>query len=118
MLAPRLPDHNPTSSTIPADSWPSKRRWVYLWILTKDNTDRTVKRERRQRTRAAEVLFNDARQLGTMVSRTTKDLTDADIARIAGTFHAWRGVEVLCSSLSTALTPDECRRLDFWNSPG
>ena len=118
MLAPRLPDHNPTSSTIPADSWPSKRRWVYLWILTKDKTDRTVKRERRQRTRAAEVLFNDARHLGTMVSHTTKELTDANIARIAETFHAWRGVEVLCASLSIVLTPDDCRRLDFWNCPG
>ena len=61
VLAPRLPDHNPTSSTIPADSWPSDRRWVYLWLLPKDKTDRTVKSEPRQRTRAAEVLFNDAR---------------------------------------------------------
>ena len=53
-----------------------------------------------------------------MVSRTTKELTDANIARIAETFHAGRGVEVLCASLSIAFAPDDCRRLDFWNCPG
>jgi type I restriction enzyme M protein len=43
------------------------------------------------RDRRGETLFIDARQLGTMVDRTHRDLTDADIARIAGTYHAWRG---------------------------
>ncbi len=66
---------------------------VCLWFLTKDKTDRTVKSERKQRTRTGEVLFIDARQLGTMVSRTNKELDDADIARITDTFHAWRGEE-------------------------
>ena len=66
---------------------------VVLWFLTRDKTDRTVKSERKQRTRTGEVLFIDARQLGSMVSRTNKELTDIDIARIADTFHAWRGEE-------------------------
>lgn len=66
---------------------------VCLWFLTKDKSDRKVASERQQRSRTGEVLFIDARQLGTMVSRTNKELTDADIARIAGTLHAWRGEE-------------------------
>ncbi len=66
---------------------------VCLWFLTKDKSDRTVATERTQRTRNREVLFIDARQLGTMVSRTNKELTDADISRITSTFHAWRGEE-------------------------
>ncbi len=37
------------------------------------------------------MLFIDARKLGTMVSRTQKELTNDDIAHIAGTYHAWRG---------------------------
>jgi type I restriction enzyme M protein len=37
------------------------------------------------------VLFIDARKLGRMADRTHKDLTDDDIARIATTYHAWRG---------------------------
>src|SRR4029077_10634883 len=38
-----------------------------------------------------ETLFIDARKLGTLVDRVHRELTDADIARIAGTYHAWRG---------------------------
>jgi type I restriction enzyme M protein len=64
---------------------------VCLWFLTKDKTGQAVTSERPQRSRKGEVLFIDARMLGTMVSRTNKELTEADIARIAGTFHAWRG---------------------------
>src|SRR5690606_22768637 len=35
--------------------------------------------------------FIDARKLGHMVDRTRKEFSDEDIARIAGTYHAWRG---------------------------
>ena len=48
-------------------------------------------RSRPFRDRRGEVLFIDARQLGRMVDRTHRELTDADIARIADTYHAWRG---------------------------
>ena len=43
------------------------------------------------RDRRKQVLFIDARKLGRMADRTHKDLTDEDIARIANTYHAWRG---------------------------
>ncbi|MFB0953312.1 MAG: N-6 DNA methylase, partial [Aeromonadaceae bacterium] len=36
-------------------------------------------------------LFIDARKLGTAVSRVQIELTPEDIARIADTFHAWKG---------------------------
>src|SRR5438094_4156128 len=45
----------------------------------------------RFRDRRGETLFIDARKLGRMVDRTHRELTDEDIARIAGTYHAWRG---------------------------
>ena len=45
---------------------------------------------RRGRRRRGEILFIDARKLGRMVDRTHRELTDEDIARIAGTYHAWR----------------------------
>ena len=44
----------------------------------------------RQRSRRGEVLFIDARKLGRMVDRTHRELTDDDISRIAGAYHAWR----------------------------
>lgn len=40
------------------------------------------------RDRQGETLFIDARNLGTMISRTTKELTTEDIATIADTYHA------------------------------
>jgi type I restriction enzyme M protein len=42
------------------------------------------------RDRRGEVLFIDARNLGTLVDRTRRELTDADIQKIADTYHAWR----------------------------
>lgn len=41
--------------------------------------------------RSGQVLFIDARKLGTSVSRVQIELTDADIERIASTVAAWRG---------------------------
>jgi len=43
------------------------------------------------RARKGEVLFIDARKLGHLVDRTHRELTDQDVARIATTYHAWRG---------------------------
>jgi type I restriction enzyme M protein len=43
------------------------------------------------RDRRGETLFIDARQMGTMVDRTHRELTNDDIANIATTYHSWRG---------------------------
>ena len=66
---------------------------VCLWFLTKSKKARVVKghSELNQRQRSGETLFIDARNHGTMVDRTHKELTEADIAEIARTYHAWRG---------------------------
>ncbi|MGW4055390.1 N-6 DNA methylase [Streptomyces sp. NPDC004779] len=57
-----------------------------LWILTKD------KGRRGPVDRRGEILFVDAREAGTLVGgRTERVLTETDITRIAGTYHAWRG---------------------------
>ncbi|WP_236019796.1 type I restriction-modification system subunit M [Sabulicella rubraurantiaca] len=62
---------------------------VCLWFLTRDKSNGLV-RDKKLRDRQHETLFIDARGLGTMESRTLKVLTDKDVARIAGTYHAWR----------------------------
>jgi type I restriction enzyme M protein len=56
-----------------------------LWFIARD------KKNGRSRDRRKETLFIDARKIGTMVDRTHKELTDGNIAKIAGTYHAWRG---------------------------
>ena len=58
---------------------------VCLWFLARN------KRNGRFRDRRGETLFIDARKLGSMVDRTHRELTDDDLAKIAGTYHAWRG---------------------------
>ena len=58
-----------------------------LWFLSRERGGG------RFRDRAGEILFLDARALGRMVDRTHRELTDEDIARIADTYHAWRGEE-------------------------
>lgn len=58
---------------------------VCLWFLARD------KRNHPFRDRRGQVLFIDARNMGHMVDRTHRDFTSEDIARIARTYHAWRG---------------------------
>lgn len=41
------------------------------------------------RNRTGEILFIDARNLGELINRRTKVLTDADITQIAETYHKW-----------------------------
>ncbi|WP_097436569.1 4-hydroxyphenylacetate 3-monooxygenase, oxygenase component [Escherichia coli] len=60
---------------------------VCLWFMTKSKAADPAKG---YRDRQGETLFIDARNLGTMISRTTKELTTEDIATIADTYHAWR----------------------------
>jgi type I restriction enzyme M protein len=43
------------------------------------------------RDRRGETLFIDARKMGTLIDRVHRELTDADLQKIVGTYHAWRG---------------------------
>ncbi len=88
-----------------------------LWFLARNRGDGPF------RDRRGEILFIDARKLGQMVDRTHRELTDEDIARIADTYHAWRGEEEVeeyadvpgfCKS--TAL--EEVRKHDHILTPG
>jgi len=58
---------------------------VCLWFLARDRRNGSF------RDRRGEILFIDARKMGSMVDRTHRELTDEDIRKIAGTYHAWRG---------------------------
>jgi type I restriction enzyme M protein len=60
-----------------------------LWFLAKDKSN-GIARDRKLRDRRGEVLFIDARKLGFMVDRTRKEFSDADVAQISETYHAWR----------------------------
>jgi len=81
-----------------------------LWFLS-----------RRKEGRLDKVLFIDARNLGYLVNRRTKDFTDEDIARITETYHHWHNktdgyedVPGFCKSV----TLDEIRGKDYVLTPG
>ncbi len=61
---------------------------VCLWFLARN------KKNKSYRDRTGQVLFIDARKMGTLVDRVHRELSegpDGDIAKIAKTYHAWRG---------------------------
>ena len=60
---------------------------VCLWFLARD------KKANRFRDRRRDTLFIDARQMGQMMDRIHRELTEKDIAKIAETYNSWRGDE-------------------------
>lgn len=72
---------------------------VCLWFFARDKG-----------LRAGEVLFVDARELGVMVDRAERALTDEEVVRIGDTFHAWRGsASAAAKGLSYKDVPGFCR---------
>lgn len=66
---------------------------VCLWFITKNKKAEVIPGhpDSNHRNREGETLFIDARNMGSMIDRTHKELTGEDIAEIARTYHAWRG---------------------------
>jgi type I restriction enzyme M protein len=68
---------------------------VCLWFLTRDKSGRALNPKlstsTQRRDRRGQTLFIDARKMGTLIDRVHRELTDADLAKIADTYHAWRG---------------------------
>jgi len=83
-----------------------------LWFFNRDKSSWKSSREN-------QVLFIDARKMGAAISRTQIEFSDAEIARIAGTFNAWcngpyEDVDGFCQSV----TRDEIARNGDSLSPG
>jgi type I restriction enzyme M protein len=93
---------------------------VCLWFLTKN---KKADKERGYRNRQGETLFIDARKIGSMISRTQKELLTEDIAAIAKTYHAWRGEKKDGNyedqaGYSKSATLDDMRKHDYVLTPG
>jgi len=72
---------------------------VCLWFVTR----------KKPLHRGRQTLFIDARQLGQMIDRVHRELTDEDMARIAGTFHAWRTAKVKKGGAKYEDVPGFCK---------
>lgn len=88
---------------------------VALWFVSKSRNGNG------HRNRRDEVLFIDARSLGTMESRKLRVLSDADIARISGTYHEWRnhnGAYEDVPGFVRAAKLEDIENYDFVLTPG
>ena len=86
-----------------------------LWFISRDKTNNKF------RDRSGEILFIDARNMGEMIDRRHRELTDDEIKKISGTYHAWRGeggkyedVPGFCKSA----TLEEVRKHEHILTPG
>ncbi len=88
-----------------------------LWFLVRD------KANGRFRNRAGYILFIDARNIGSMISRRQKELSDEDISSIGEIYHSWRSkdwgqnyqdVPGLCKSIPI----EEVRKNNYVLTPG
>lgn len=57
-----------------------------LWFLARNRTNHKF------RNRSNEILFIDARKLGSMTSRKNKALSSKDLAQISEVYHNWRNI--------------------------
>ncbi len=88
---------------------------VCLWFLARN------KGNGKFRDRRGEVLFIDARKLGRLETRVHRVLDDADIEKIAGTYHAWRNVGGAYEDVAgfcKSATLEEIAAHDFVLTPG
>jgi type I restriction enzyme M protein len=88
-----------------------------LWFLARNKINGKF------RNRTGHFLFIDAREIGTMISRRQKELTDLDIMSIGEIYHSWRSkdweskykdVPGLCKSVSL----EEVRKNNYVLTPG
>lgn len=87
-----------------------------LWFLAKKRGETDKYRDRTN-----EILFIDARNMGELINRRTRILTQDDIRKIADTYHAWRNkdgqyqdVKGFCASVPL----ERVEELDYVLTPG
>ena len=87
-----------------------------LWFMRRDRVNSSHYRDR-----SGEILFIDARNLGHLINRRTRELSSEDIQLISDTYHNWRNqdgdyqdVAGFCASVAI----EQVAELDYVLTPG
>jgi type I restriction enzyme M protein len=86
-----------------------------LWFMNRNRTNGKF------RDRSKDILFIDARNLGYLINRRTKELSQEDIQQIAETYHNWRNPDGKYEDIAgfCASTPiNKVAELDYVLTPG
>ncbi len=86
-----------------------------LWFLSRDKANGHF------RNRRDEILFIDARELGHMVTRRNREFSDADIQKIADTYHNWRNLDGKYADIPgfcKSATIEEVKEKNYVLTPG
>ena len=87
-----------------------------IWIMSKNKSGKDGRRNRKN-----EVLFIDARNMGSMINRTQKAFSDEDISKFAGIYHSWCNKDKGYSDqagLCKSVTLEEIKSHDYVLTPG
>ncbi|MGZ8935668.1 MAG: N-6 DNA methylase [Methylobacter sp.] len=86
-----------------------------LWFMSRNRSNCKF------RNRSGEILFIDARNLGHLINRRSRELSENDIKQIADTYHNWRNpngdyqdIKGFCCSASI----ERVKELDYVLTPG
>ena len=86
-----------------------------LWFMTKNRTNGKF------RNRTNKILFIDARNLGHLINRRTKEFSKEDINQIANTYHNWRNADGNYEDIAgfcKAESIDRVKELEYVLTPG
>jgi type I restriction enzyme M protein len=87
-----------------------------LWFM-----NRNRKGSNGFRDRIKEILFIDARNLGHLINRKTKELSQEDVEKITSTYHQWRNLDGNYEDIAgfcAAATTSKVKELDYVLTPG
>jgi len=86
-----------------------------LWFMSRNRSNGKF------RNRTNEILFIDARNLGHLINRRTRELSKEDISEVADTYHNWRNSGATYKDIKgfcKAETIDRVKELDYILTPG
>ncbi len=89
-----------------------------LWFMSRNRTNG------KYRDRSKEILFIDARNMGHLINRRTRELSQEDIKTISETYHDWRSKDESHSSYEdikgfcNATPIEKVKELDYVLTPG